>query len=290
MSRSMLQSVLLAAAVVTMSLPAAAIPEVVSYAAEIENDAGPFDGTASIAFQLFDAATAGTELWTESVASAAIVDGLLVHELGSIEALDTALLSEDALFLQVTINGETLDPRTPLLSVPFALRAREADTAVLADTADRAIVADNASQLGGRPASSFQFSAGDGLALNGVTFSVVNGGITTAKLANAAVVTTTIANRAVTATKIAEESVASEHIVDSTITAADIRGETLRYGVARGCGSYMFSEGGEQRCQTVPCLTSSGVRFFDCNATQCTATSPVLCSASSTQVVGKIPE
>jgi hypothetical protein len=107
--------------------PALAVPDLVSSAARIETDDGPFDGNVSVTFQIFDDDAAGTELWTELVASAPVLDGELVHELGSTEPLDDALLANDDLFLQVTINGDVLFPRLALRAVPFALKSNDSE-------------------------------------------------------------------------------------------------------------------------------------------------------------------
>ena len=107
-----------------VAAPALALPDVVTYAARVENDAGVFSGTVAVTFQLFDASEVGNQLWSESVASTVVVAGDLVHELGSIEPLDSTVIERDDLFLAVTINGDTLSPRVALRAVPYALRAR----------------------------------------------------------------------------------------------------------------------------------------------------------------------
>ena len=114
---------LITALVLVAAAPAMAIPDVVSWTARVENDAGPFDGTLSITFALFDVDEAGTPLWTESVPSADVTDGDIVHELGSITPLDDTLIDRDNLFLQVTMNGDVLSPRSALRAVPSASRA-----------------------------------------------------------------------------------------------------------------------------------------------------------------------
>ena len=111
---------------------AQAVPDVVSYAARVENDAGLFSGTVSATFQLFGAATGDTELWSENAASIVVIGGDLAHDLGSIEPLDDTVLARDDLFLQVTINGDVLEPRAAIRAVPFALLAKNAEVAARA--------------------------------------------------------------------------------------------------------------------------------------------------------------
>lgn len=220
----------LALATAFVAMPAAAIPDVVSYAARVENDAGPFDGTAAVTFRIFGAATGGTALWTENVASAVVVDGDLVHDLGSVAPLDDALLDRDALFLEVTFNGETLTPRVAINAAPFALRARDAEVAEIAVDAE---------QLGGRAASTYQFTAatGGGLTLNGTSFAIATGGVNAshiadgtvgaAELANSAVGSAKLAAAAVTTAILADLAVATAKLADGAVTLAKLAANSV---------------------------------------------------------------
>jgi hypothetical protein len=209
------------ACVAILSTQAVAVPDLVTYAARVENDAGPFTGTASVSFQLFNAATEGAELWSENAASIVVLGGDLVHELGSIEPLDDDLFDGDDVFLQVTINGDTLEPRAAIRAVPFALRAKDADTSLLAD---RALSADNATTLAGQPAASFQFSAGagGGLALAGNAFSIADNAVTSARIADGAVGTADVAAGAITQEKLASAAVGAAQLSASAVGAAAI--------------------------------------------------------------------
>ncbi len=197
---------------------AAAVPEIVTYAARVENDAGPFTGTASVTFQLFTDPVAGTEVFVETVASLVIVGGDLIHDLGSTTALDDVLDENDALFLQVTLNGETLEPRTPIRSVPWAIRASEADIA------QSAVSATDAARLGGQLPSAFQFgvAANGGLAVANNQFSIANDAITSARIAAGAVGTADIAANAVTSGLIADGAVGTADIANGAINAAKL--------------------------------------------------------------------
>lgn len=225
MQRFHFATVALALATAFIAIPAAAIPDVVSYAARVENDAGPFDGTAAVSFALFSSRTGGAPLWAEEVASVVVVNGDLVHDLGSVEPLDAALLDEDALFLEVTFNGETLTPRVAVNAAPYALRAREAEVAE---------VAVDAEQLGGRPASAYTFAAaaGGGLVLTDTSFAIAPAGVTSTHLANGAVGSAAIAdggvaavdlaNGAVVASKIAPGAVGVDAVAAGAVTTAKL--------------------------------------------------------------------
>jgi hypothetical protein len=213
--------------------PAAAIPDVVTWAARVENDAGPFDGSMTVTFELFDAVTGGAALWTELVPSAVVVNGDLVHELGSVEPLDDSIIDRDNLFLQVTMNGDVLAPRTALRAVPYALRSSESAHA------EEAAHAADATTLAGLAAASFQFTAGagGGLKLTGTAFAVnssgivttmiADGAVTTAKIGSDAVTTEKVSAGAITAPKIANDAVSSEKISTNAVTTTKVANDAI---------------------------------------------------------------
>ncbi len=276
-----------------VATPALAIPDVVTWAARVENDAGAFNGNVTVSFELFDVSTAGTSLWSETVTSAVVVDGDLVHDLGSIESLDDALINRDNIFLQVTMNGDVLAPRNALRAVPYALRAEHAGSA---ETAARAT---DATKLGGLTPAAFQFSAatGGGLALTGTQFSIqplavttahlADGAVTAAKLAPGSVTAPAIASASVTATAIAPNAVSSSQIVDFSIQDSDLATDiiTLRHinGTTNplrprpsGCGGGL--QFGNGNCRTTACaINGTSLRFLACDGSCSTSATAVSC-------------
>lgn len=246
-----------------VATPAMAIPDVVTWAARVENDAGPFNGNMTVTFELFDVLSAGTSLWSETVASAVVVDGDLVHDLGSIEVLDDALIDRDNLFLQVTMNGDVLAPRSALRAVPYALRA---ENAANAETADLATRATDATKLGGLAPASFQFRAasGGGLSLAGTEFAIAAASITSAR----------IADGAVTTAKIAADAITSSHMSGNAVQ--------VRVRPA-GCGGGLVPFVGlTAACGTSRCIADDGTttKFATCTG-ECSRTSREICIATS---------
>lgn len=278
-------------ALMLLSVPAFALPEVVTYSARVENDAGPFEGTASIAFQLFDAANAGTELWTESVASIVVVDGDLVHDLGSVEPLDDAVLERDDLFLAVTINGDTLEPRVALRAVPYALKARDAETLsglsaddVATDAEVAAAVAARVvafSQLSGVPAGFADnvdndtiatAAAGGGLTVAANAFAVGDNAITNARMADNAVGSIEVANESLTTADLGPSSVGASEVTNGSLTSDEFVGRTQIFRAPRGCTGML---GADQLFLTAASTcnrdneTCSAGQCRDCNTGVC---------------------
>jgi hypothetical protein len=78
------------------------------------------DGSYSMDFRLYDVEAGGTALWLESKA-VTVQGGLFSTVLGDTTALDPYLFNGQALWLGVTVEGEQLGPRQPVLPVAYAL-------------------------------------------------------------------------------------------------------------------------------------------------------------------------
>ncbi len=237
-------------AVFCIAQSAAALPDVVTYAARVEDDAGPVDGNVSVSFTLFGQSAGGTALWTEFVASAVVVGGDLVHELGSIEPLDAGLLARDDVFLEVTINGDTLAPRLALRAVPYALLAADANTVGGVAAADLALRAElpTVDPTGGL---------------------VSNGGALG------------IGDRAITRDMIGLNQIRAQNIVEDAFDNLLIRPAACGGGLQRA--SLTDTAG---TCKSLMCGISGGAaRFFACagNNPACDQTASQTCSFDSLQ-------
>ncbi len=290
---------------------AAATPETVLWSARVENASGPVDGTVSLTLGLFAAATGGTALHEESVPSAVVVDGELVHELGAAadNPLDDAVLDHPALFLQVTMNGETLAPRLPIRSVPYALRAEQCSSLEGLSADDVATDADVVAALAAhRPAFSsltglpagladgeLTPASGAGLFTSGNTIGIAGGGVIAGMIANGAVTqaklgvdvvtSAAIAAGAVASSEIADGSISSADIQDGAITGNDIGSLAVRDTHVNGVRIYAKHEYCADRgtlvtsasCSTVICAGSPQILYYECDG-QCASTRPEGCS------------
>lgn len=124
------------------------------------------DGAYAIRFSVFNAATAGTELWAEVQPSVAITGGYFSTTLGSITPFTTTTIFDGDRWIAVRLTEETGErsPRTRVLATPFAFLAENVPwtgvDGVPAGFAD------------GQDADT-QYSAGAGLTLSGTEFRVV---------------------------------------------------------------------------------------------------------------------
>ncbi len=87
----------------------------------------PINDTVEIIAQIFDSAVDGTGLWgPETHGGTPVVEGWFNIELGSIES-PLPDFSTPPYYVQLTINGETMDERQKLASAPTAIRAGDVD-------------------------------------------------------------------------------------------------------------------------------------------------------------------
>ena len=108
---------------------ARAVPGTIAFTGRLSTSSGPVNGTVNATFTLYNAATAGSSVWTENRAGLTANAGLLYVDLGAATTLDEMVFDGTPLFLEIIINGETLSPRLPMRSVAFAFRAAAADSA-----------------------------------------------------------------------------------------------------------------------------------------------------------------
>ena len=123
--------VALLALVATFAPALAQIPATISYQGIVTDDTGQplTGGTRPMTFSLFDVATGGTPLWSETHPAVAIDQGLFSVRLGTNTPL--TLPFTRSYWLGVTISGGgELSPRTELTSSAYTFRAMKADSAM----------------------------------------------------------------------------------------------------------------------------------------------------------------
>jgi len=92
------------------------------------------DGAYAMAFSLWDAESAGLQLWGPETHTVTVNDGYFALLLGTEMPLEAALFTGDT-YLEVAVGGETLTPRQPLGAVAYALGAFQAEHAATAEDA-----------------------------------------------------------------------------------------------------------------------------------------------------------
>ncbi|MFA6391164.1 MAG: hypothetical protein WCW66_00230 [Patescibacteria group bacterium] len=109
----------------------AAVPAQVSYQGQLTNAGAPASGELVFAFRIFDQNTAGSLLWSDTD-TLTVTNGLFDAYLGSNTPLPKEIFTGAALWLEIDVAGETLEPRQQIVTVPYAFRSAMSDTAIVA--------------------------------------------------------------------------------------------------------------------------------------------------------------
>jgi len=100
----------------------AAVPRTISYQGRLKNASEPVNGTVSLVFRLYVAASGGVSVWSETHGSVAVSSGLFTVTLGSLTPFGLAF--DRQYYLGVSVSGgPEMTPRQPLTSAPYALRS-----------------------------------------------------------------------------------------------------------------------------------------------------------------------
>ncbi len=129
-------------ALLLLALPAAsaAVPMEFSHQGRLFDGLGaPLSGTHDLTFALYDSAAGTTSLWSEAHTGTELSDGYFSVTLGAVNTLDADDFDGSTLWLGIGIDsGAEIPTRIALVSVPYAVRAGNADRADHADSAETA--------------------------------------------------------------------------------------------------------------------------------------------------------
>jgi len=128
--RRLVLTCLTLAALFTSVAPASAIPNLIPYQGRLTDAAGnPLNGSQSVVFALYNVATAGAALYTETQ-TVTVSNGLFSVNIGSVTTLPTTLWTQPALFLGIKVGTDAeMTPRQTLGAVAFAERAATSEDA-----------------------------------------------------------------------------------------------------------------------------------------------------------------
>jgi len=122
----------------------AAAPQLINYQGVLTDSTGTgLDTTVSMTFSIYDAAVAGTLIWTETQGAVTVTAGLFQVSLGAVSPLSEAEFGGPIRYIGITVGGDPeISPRTQIVTVAYAFHAEQADNADLATNALHADTAD----------------------------------------------------------------------------------------------------------------------------------------------------
>jgi fibronectin-binding autotransporter adhesin len=126
----------------------AATSSTLNFQARLMSSSGSLvpDGSYSIQFKLYTAASGGTNEWTETQPTVTVKNGYLSVQLGSVTTFGSSIdwSQEKWLTMNVNADGE-MNPRIKLTAVPYSFRSAQADALT---NGSQTLTADDLAQLG----------------------------------------------------------------------------------------------------------------------------------------------
>lgn len=103
---------------------ASGIPKTINYQGNLTDGNGQaFTGTRQVVFSLYDVASGGAVLWTETIAAVTISNGRFSVVLGNITPIEPSIFQGDT-YLGIKVgSANEMVPRQKLTSVPYAMTA-----------------------------------------------------------------------------------------------------------------------------------------------------------------------
>ncbi len=111
----------------------AQIPGLINFQGKLlDTSNNPKNGTFSMVFSIYNVATGGSALWTETQPSVSVTNGVFSVQLGAVTPIPQSVFVSSPTYLEVDIAGQTGSPRQELVTSPYAFSSGEADTATVA--------------------------------------------------------------------------------------------------------------------------------------------------------------
>ncbi|MBN1754773.1 hypothetical protein JW877_01030, partial [bacterium] len=108
------------------------VPLEMNFQGRISDTLGvPIEGSRNITFEIYESPAGGARIWFET-RTLSFYSGLFNVRLGEVNPIPASIFDGNVFYLQMVFEGENLEPRTALISMPYAFRSQLADTGLYA--------------------------------------------------------------------------------------------------------------------------------------------------------------
>jgi len=113
----------------TFAFSYATVPQLINYQGYLTDAVGnPINGNRTIQFKIYNSATEGTTLWSETQ-NVSITEGFFSVLLGSVKPIQPPIFNNSETYLELKVGDDpAMSPRKRLVSVGYALHASNADS------------------------------------------------------------------------------------------------------------------------------------------------------------------
>lgn len=118
---------------------ASGINSTINFQGKVVNSNGTnvADGQYTFVFTLYDAASAGSNLWTETQSNVTVTGGIFRVSLGSVNSLSVVNFNSDSIYLGINFNSDgEMTPRIRFASVPYAFNAQQVNGLTVENTSN----------------------------------------------------------------------------------------------------------------------------------------------------------
>nr|MBN2277965.1 hypothetical protein [candidate division Zixibacteria bacterium] len=99
----------------------AQVPQTINYQGHLLDDLGsPVSGSVAMTFSIYDEASGGTQIWTQSFPAVNVVEGGFTVILGDGDPIEPDVFNSSDRWLEVIVDGQPINPRVKLTSMPYA--------------------------------------------------------------------------------------------------------------------------------------------------------------------------
>ncbi len=108
---------------------AISVPQLINFQGKLtDGSGGLLTGPYDLFLEIYDVASGGTALWSETQTDVQVTDGLFNVLLGSVNPI-TSIPDGPDCYLQVTVETQVITPRMRMVSAPYTYNAQDADDA-----------------------------------------------------------------------------------------------------------------------------------------------------------------
>lgn len=105
-------------------------PQLIDYQGFLKNNLGaPVTASLSMGFTIYTASTGGSSKWSETQNSVSVSGGLFNVTLGSVAPLHDSVFNQGDRWLEISIGGSALSPRSRIVSAAYSERVQTVDGA-----------------------------------------------------------------------------------------------------------------------------------------------------------------
>ncbi|MCB1060947.1 MAG: hypothetical protein KDB65_11995 [Calditrichaeota bacterium] len=165
-------------AVLCLAAQVVAVPQLINYQGELSDNLGaPLDTTVAISFVIYDAASGGTTLWSETQSSVTSVNGDFHVLLGSVNPIPDSVFAGDFTWLGISVEDDSeMLPRERIASTAYSYRVGTVDGASGGKISSEVTIQDRLSVgIDNTNTGLYSFVSGDSNSVSGFAATITGG-------------------------------------------------------------------------------------------------------------------